>query len=79
MSKSLQVRNVDEDLVARLKRRAARNGRSAEAEHRELLRQALSSDVEPSFGELAAELRRLTRRRLQTPSEVLQREGREER
>lgn len=79
MAKSLQVRNVDEELVARLKRRAARNGRSAEAEHRELLRHALSSDVEPSFAELAAELRRQTRRRMQTPAEVLQREGREER
>ena len=75
----LNVRKLSRQVIDRLKQRAAANGRSAEAEHRELLRQALSSDVEPSFGELAAELRRLTRRRLQTPSEVLQREGREER
>ena len=34
MSKNLQVRNLDDDLVLRLKRRAARNGRSTEAEHR---------------------------------------------
>lgn len=37
----LIVRNIDEDLVRRLKIRAAENGRSAEAEHREILRQVL--------------------------------------
>lgn len=37
----LIVRNLDEDLVRRLKRRAAANGRSAEEEHRQLLRQVL--------------------------------------
>ena len=79
MSKNLQVRNLDEDLVVRLKRRAARHGRSAEAEHREILRQALSVEVEPAFDELAARLRSMTQGRPQTPSEVLQCEGREER
>jgi plasmid stability protein len=37
----LIVRNLDEDLVRRLKRRAAANGRSTEEEHRQLLRQVL--------------------------------------
>jgi plasmid stability protein len=37
----LIVRNLDDDLVSRLKQRAAANGRSAEEEHRQLLRQAL--------------------------------------
>ena len=37
----LIVRNLDEDLVQRLKRRAAANGRSTEEEHRQLLRQVL--------------------------------------
>ena len=37
----LIVRNLDEELVEALKIRAARHGRSAEAEHRELLRAAL--------------------------------------
>ena len=37
----LIVRNLDEDLVQRLKRRAAAHGRSAEEEHRRLLRQVL--------------------------------------
>jgi antitoxin FitA len=73
------VRNLDDDLIARLKRRAARHGRSTEAEHREILRQALLNEVEPSFEKLASDLRMLSRRRKQTPSEVLLREGREER
>jgi plasmid stability protein len=79
MAGNLHVRNLEDDLIARLKRRAARHGRSAEAEHREILRQALAAEVEPSFDDLAAELRKLTRRRKHTPSEVLQREGRDER
>ena len=79
MPGSLHVRNLDDDLIARLKRRAARHGRSTEAEHREILRQALASEVEPSFEKLAAELRRLTKRRKQTPSEALLRQGRNER
>lgn len=38
----LIVRNIDEKIVRALKRRAAANGRSGEAEHREILRQALA-------------------------------------
>jgi plasmid stability protein len=79
MPGNLHVRNLDDDLIVRLKRRAARHGRSAEAEHREILRQALASETESSFDQLAAELRKLTARREQTPSEVLLREGRDER
>jgi antitoxin FitA len=79
MPGNLHVRNLDDELIAKLKRRAARHGRSTEAEHREILRQALETEVEPSFETLAAELRKLTRRRKQTPSERLLREGREER
>ncbi len=37
----LLVRRVEDDVVAALRARAARHGRSAEAEHRELLREAL--------------------------------------
>lgn len=40
----LIVRNLDPDLVARLKRRAAELGCSAEEAHREILRQALRDD-----------------------------------
>jgi len=79
MSGSLSVRNLDDDLIVRLKRRAARHGRAAEAEDREILRQALTGEAEPSFDDLAAELRKLTRGRRHTPAEVLLREGRAER
>lgn len=37
----LIVRNIDERLVRLLKVRAGQHGRSAEAEHREILKQAL--------------------------------------
>ncbi len=37
----LIVRNLEEDVVRELRMRAARHGRSAEAEHREILRKAL--------------------------------------
>lgn len=78
---SLHVRNIDEDLVRRLKQRAARHGRSAEAEHREILRQALALALESAtpFEDLAAEVRRLISGRQHTPSEVLVRESRDER
>lgn len=79
MAGSLHVRNLDDELIARLKRRAARHGRSAEAEHREILCQALAAEEEASFDKLAADLRKLTQGRLQTPSEILLREGRDER
>ncbi len=79
MSTNLHVRNLDDELVLKLKRRAARHGRSTEAEHREILRQALSAEVEPSFWDLAAEFRKRTEGREHTPSEILVREGRDER
>jgi plasmid stability protein len=52
----LIVRNIDSKLVRELKLRAARNGRSAEAEHREILRGALLRQPESS---LKAHLRRM--------------------
>ncbi|HEY0490669.1 MAG TPA: DNA-binding protein [Telluria sp.] len=41
MATNLIVRNVDEEVALALKQRAAANGRSAEAEHREILKAAL--------------------------------------
>jgi plasmid stability protein len=76
---SLSVRNLDDELIVRLKRRAARHGHSTEAEVREILRQTLSAEAELSFEDLAAELRALTAERQHTPSEQLLREGRDER
>jgi antitoxin FitA len=79
MAGNLHVRNLDDELIARLKRRAVRHGRSTEAEHREILRQALVNEEEPSFEKLAADFRKLTKGRKQTSSENLLREGRMER
>jgi antitoxin FitA len=76
---SLSVRNLDDELLGRLKRRAARHGHSAEAEVRDILRQALSSEAELGFDDLAAELRALTAGRRHTPAEELLRESRKER
>ena len=45
----LTLSDLDEDLVRRLELRAAQHGRSAEAEHREILRQALRSSSSKSF------------------------------
>ena len=79
MAGALIVRNLDDELVVRLRQRAARHGRSVEAEHRDILRHALSAEVDPSFDDMAARLRQLTEGRKQTPSETLLREGRDER
>ena len=60
MARALVVRGLDEELVQRLKLRAARHNRSAEAEHREILKQALSGEPNASFKEVAEQLRALT-------------------
>ena len=76
---SLSVRNLDDALILSLKRRAGRHGHSAEAEVREILRQALAQEAEAGFDDLAAELRALTAGRPHTPAETLLRESRDER
>lgn len=46
----LIVRNLDDDVILALKRRAARHGRSTEAEHRAILREVLAGEsARPSF------------------------------
>lgn len=46
----LIVRNLDDDVILALKQRAARHGRSTEAEHRAILREVLAEEhVRPSF------------------------------
>ncbi|WP_408588474.1 FitA-like ribbon-helix-helix domain-containing protein, partial [Geminicoccus harenae] len=45
---TLTVRNLDDEVVRALRIRAAEHGRSAEAEHREILRQVLTADRPPS-------------------------------
>ncbi len=48
----LVVRNIEEEVVIALKKKAALTGRSAEAEHREILRVALLEQPPLSFKEL---------------------------
>jgi plasmid stability protein len=50
----LLVRGVDEALVRALKERAVAHGRSAEAEHREILSAALARPRRRSFAEVLA-------------------------
>jgi plasmid stability protein len=77
---NLHVRNVDDEIIARLKKRAAENGRSAEAEHRAILESALPGDEDDlTFDQLAAKLRERLKGRRFTSSEVLMRESRDER
>ncbi len=56
----LTVRNVSAQIVRTLKERAAAHGRSAEAEHREILREALLEEKE-DFATRAQALRRRLR------------------
>lgn len=49
---NLLVRNVDEALVQSLRERAAAHGRSAEAEHREILAKALWKPQRKTFAEV---------------------------
>ncbi len=49
---NLIVRNLDQRIVDALKQRAARHGRSAEAEHRALLESLLVQPARKSFAEL---------------------------
>jgi len=46
---SITVRKLDDGLKARLRMRAARHGRSMEAEARDILRTALMHDAKESF------------------------------
>ncbi len=79
MATSLSIRGLDAALIDRLKRQAARHGRSAEAEMREILRQTLEDEEDPGFDALAAGSRALTAGRRHTPAEALMHEGRDER
>jgi antitoxin FitA len=53
----LIVRDIEEEIVKELKVRAARNGRSAEEEHRQILRRALKPSKDAaSFKEMLEQM-----------------------
>ena len=52
----LLVRGIDESLVRALKERAGLHGRSAEAEHREILAAVLTRPQRRSFAEVLASM-----------------------
>src|SRR6201987_6212568 len=74
----LLVRDVPQDVVEALKQRAAEHGRSAEAEHRIILEEALRPG-RVGFWERAAKLREETRGRVLNDSTDLIRQDRDER
>ena len=64
---ALTVRNLDDDVVRRLHIRAAEHGRSAEAEHREILKMVLTDAEPPPTRQQAAERLAEFRRRTAGP------------
>ena len=80
---TLTVRNLDDDLVKRLRVRAAEHGRSAEAAHREILRATLAGSERQAVREQAAsrlaEFRRRTAGRGSPSSAELLEESRRRR
>jgi plasmid stability protein len=56
MATNLVVRNVDEDVALALKQLAAAHGRSAEAEHREILRTALQRPKRRSVADVLSSM-----------------------
>jgi antitoxin FitA len=75
----LIVRNVDQELVRRLRLRAAANGRSGEEEHRRILEEVLVPEAAGDFWAEAARLRAETAGRGGPDSTDLVREERDRR
>lgn len=74
----LLVRDIPRDIVEALKRRAAQHGRSAEAEHRAILQEALHP-ARAAFRQRVKALRDQTRGRIEGDSADLIREDRDSR
>ena len=77
---TINVRQLDDDVVRRLKHRASGNNRSLEGEVRHILECAVEDDMEAkraSFLAIADRLRRSTEGREHTPAEELIREDRD--
>lgn len=69
----LIVRSLDDRIIQALKQRAARSGRSAEAEHRAILEQALRPETE-SFAEATARVRARTKPQATNSADLIRRD-----
>lgn len=77
---TLTIRNLDDEIVERLKRRAHDNERSLEAEVRALLAEAAQRPSRKAFRELAERISAMTPKDVkQTDSTLLIREDRDSR
>lgn len=70
---TLTVRKVDDELIRALKIRAAEHGRSAEAEHRLILEQALRADRYALVKKLREHRRSLEGRDFSDMTEIIRR------
>lgn len=77
MPKSMVIRNIEDEVMFKLRLRAARHGRSMEAEVREILRVTAAGEPGADFWERAAKLREATKGRPQTAAEALLRVARD--
>ena len=77
---TVHVRRLDDQVVERLKSRAAANNRSLESEARHILERAAEDDMAEkvrAFRDLSERLRKETTSIPQTPSHILIREDRD--
>lgn len=77
---TINVRRLNDEVVERLKRRAADNNRSLESEARHILEQAVEEGMAEktrAFRELSREARRQTSVHPRTPAHILIREDRD--
>ncbi len=77
---TINVRQLDEDVVERLKRRAADNNRSLESEVRHILEQAAEdgmAEKRKRFRALSERLRKQQTSKSETPAHVFIREDRD--
>ena len=74
---SVTIRNLDDEVVARLKERAKANKRSLEAELREILTRSAEVMTEDEFRQLAERISAMTPDVPQTDSTLLIREDRD--
>jgi antitoxin FitA len=76
---TLTIRNIDDKLVAKIKRQAKKNHRSLESEARFLLERAMRTESRADFWQLADQIAAMTPKGRQTDSTEIIRKMRDER